>query len=91
VFTAEEVDHVGVKESGNTTDDTFLKASLNMSLKPAVSLMKLFSGKKQNFWSWGLLSSARLLGLINYRTPVNFTVSPCILIPTHALSHTNKY
>jgi hypothetical protein len=34
-----------------------------------VSLMKLISGKKQNFWSWRLLSSARLLGLLNYRTP----------------------
>jgi hypothetical protein len=55
--------------SGYTIADTCLKASLNMSLKPAVSLIKLFSGKKQNFWSWGPHSSARLLGLLNYRTP----------------------
>jgi hypothetical protein len=49
VFTAEEVDGVGVKRSGDRTVDTFLMASLNMSLKPAVSLMKLFSGKKKTF------------------------------------------
>jgi hypothetical protein len=49
VFKAEELDGVGAKGSGDTTLNIFLKASLKTSLKPAVSLMKLFSGKTQNF------------------------------------------
>ena len=61
MFTAEEVDGVGVKGSGDMTVDTFLKTSLNMSLKPTVSLMKLFSGKKQNFWSLGTTLKCQII------------------------------
>jgi len=54
VFIAEEVDGVGDKGSGDTpvaVAQTLLEAFLNMSLRFVLSLMWLFSGKKQNFQS----------------------------------------
>lgn len=55
VFIAEVVDGVGDKESvGTITFDahTLLEAYENMSLKFALSLVKIFTGKKYNFRSY---------------------------------------
>jgi hypothetical protein len=49
VFIAEEVVGVGDKGSGDTT---VVVGLLNMSLRLAVSLIKLSYGKKKNFWSY---------------------------------------
>jgi hypothetical protein len=52
VFTDEEVDGVGDKESGDTTTvdiHTLLEAFLNSPWDLPASLKKLFSGKKRNF------------------------------------------
>jgi hypothetical protein len=52
VFIAEEVEGAGNSGSGDTTAiQILLEALLNMSLISA-SLMELFTGEKQNFWSW---------------------------------------
>jgi len=59
---------VGVKGSGDTTVDTFLKASEHAP-QSCCFTDEAISGKKQNLWSWGLLSSAKLLGILNYRIP----------------------
>jgi len=54
VFVAEEVDGIGDKESGDTTMvdvHTYMYTPLGLFEHVPVTLMKLFSGKKNTFWA----------------------------------------
>jgi hypothetical protein len=53
IFVVEQIDGVGDKELGDTTTvdiQALLEAFFNMFWRCACVLMKLVSGKKQNFW-----------------------------------------
>jgi hypothetical protein len=66
VFTAEEVDGVGNKGSGNTTTvEEQINVEANMSLKSACLTDDALSGQKQNFQPW---DHSQMLDYQNFQT-----------------------
>jgi hypothetical protein len=69
IFIAEEVDGVGDMGSGATTTvdvQTLLEAVLNMSLRAACFINKVFSGKNQTSSLGTVLPKCKLSGFPNY-------------------------